>query len=62
MPKHIDNVYIQRRVITYIACHLDAEVEHTTKESKTRTQLNSVLIDVRADVCPTVTKNALGAW
>jgi len=62
MPKHIDDVYIQRRVITYVACHLGTEVEHTMKGSKTRTRLNSVLIEARAAVCPTVAKNTLGTW
>ena len=52
MPKQIDDVYIQRRVITYVACHLGTEVEHTMKGSKTRTRLNSVLIEARAAVCP----------
>ena len=62
MPKLIDDVYIQRRVITYITCHLGAEVEHTMKGFKTRTQLKFVLIEVRVAVCLTVAKHALGTW
>ena len=62
MPKYIDDVYIQRRVITYIACQLGEEVVHTMKGSKSRTRLNSVIIEARAAVCPTVANNTLRAW
>ena len=62
MPKYIDDIYIQRKVIIYIACQLGIEIVHTMKGSKTRTQVNYVLIEARAAVCPTLANNTLSDW
>ena len=59
MPKHIDDVYIQRRAISFIACDLGEEMVYTMRGSKRKTRLTSVLITEKNSVCPTVHKRTI---
>ena len=62
MPKHIDDVYIQRRAISFIACDLGEEMVYTMRGSKRRTRLSSVLIAAKNAVCPTVHERTIREW
>ena len=62
MPQYIDDVYIQKRCIAYIACKLGEDMVYTAKGSKRKTRLNAVSIEARNAICGTVNDRTVREW
>ena len=62
MPKHIDDVYIQRRTINFIAWDFGGEMVYTMRGSKRKARLTYVLIAAKNDVCPSVHERIIREW
>ena len=62
MPRYIDDIYIQRRVVTFVACELGEDAADTYKGSGSRTRLEPLLKQAKKAICPTVSTRALKKW
>ena len=62
MPQYIDDVYIQKRCIAYIACKLGEDMVYTAKGSKRKTRLTALSIEARNAICGTVSDRMVREW